>query len=170
MNVKPLHNTRSLQSTGSGLIQTKHSRRSPCTVTREFKRDDQPDAHAGTPPSEALKVLISIAANHKPTFSIKHVDVSLANFHAKVQRLVLIRLPVEDRMGADSRNIGLLKKSMKGTRNAPSNFWSVIGKNMSKSEEYQLCRSSKTLFRKERNQVSGMTHGDNLMFTGPIEC
>ena len=69
-------------------------------VAREFKSDDPPDLYAGTPPLEALKAIISIAANHKETFSIMHIDVSRAYFHAKAQRLVLVRLPVEDRMGA----------------------------------------------------------------------
>ena len=45
---------------------------------REFKSDDQPDLYAGTPPLEALKAIISIAANHKETFSIMHIDVSRA--------------------------------------------------------------------------------------------
>ena len=55
---------------------------------REFKGDDRPDLYAGTPPLlEALKAIISIAANHKETFSIMHIDVSRAYFHAKAQRL-----------------------------------------------------------------------------------
>ena len=64
---------------------------------REFKSNDRPDPYAGTPPLEALKAIISIAANRKETFSIMHIDVSRAHFHAKAQRPVLIRLPVEDR-------------------------------------------------------------------------
>ena len=36
MNVKPLHNTRSFQSTRSGLIQTKHLRVSPCKSDHEL--------------------------------------------------------------------------------------------------------------------------------------
>ena len=52
-------------------------------VAREFKSDDRPDLYAGTPPLEALKALISIAASHKETFSIMHIDVSRAYFHAK---------------------------------------------------------------------------------------
>ena len=70
---------------------------------------------------EALKSIISIAANHKETFSIMCIGVSRAYFHAKAQRLVLVRLPVEDGVGADARKIGLLKKSMCGTRDAASN-------------------------------------------------
>ena len=58
---------------------------------REFKSDDRPDMHAGLPPLEAMKVIISIAANHKETFSIMHIDVSRSYFHAKAQRPVLGR-------------------------------------------------------------------------------
>ena len=53
-------------------------------------------------PLEALEAIISGAAKHKQTFSIMHTDVSREFFHASAQRLVLIRLPVEDRMGADA--------------------------------------------------------------------
>ena len=89
---------------------------------RECKSDDRPDLYAGTPPLEALKAIISIAANHKETFSIMHIDVSRAYFHAKAQRPVLIRLPAEDRMGTDAGKFGLMKKSMYGTRDAASNW------------------------------------------------
>ena len=40
----------------------------------------------------------------------------------KGQRPVLIRLPVEDRMGTDAGKVGLMKKSMYGTRDAASNW------------------------------------------------
>ena len=68
--------------------------------------------YAGIPPLEPLKAITSIAVNHKETLSIMHVDVSRAYFHAKAQRPVLKRLPVEDRMGTDARKVGLMKKSM----------------------------------------------------------
>ena len=35
---------------------------------REFKSDDRSDLYAGIPPLEALKAMISIAANHKEKF------------------------------------------------------------------------------------------------------
>ena len=56
------------------------------TVARESKSDDRPDLHAGAFPSEALEATIPIAANHKETFSVMHIDVSRACFHAKAQR------------------------------------------------------------------------------------
>ena len=52
-------------------------------IAREFKSDDRPDLYAGIPQLEAFKSIISIAANHNGTFSIMHIDVSLAYFHAK---------------------------------------------------------------------------------------
>ena len=82
---------------------------------REFKSDDRPDLYAGTPPLEALKATMSIAANREEMCSIMHIE-SRACFHAKAQRSVLIRLPVEDRMGSDAGKVGLLKKSIYGTR------------------------------------------------------
>ena len=51
-----------------------------------------------------------------------HIDVSRAHFHAKAQRLVLVRLPVDDRLRADAVKMGLLKKNTCGTRDAASNW------------------------------------------------
>ena len=98
----------------------------------EFKSGDRPDLYAGTPPLEALKALISIEANHKETFSIMHVDVSRAHFHAQAQRLVLVRSPAEDRKGADAEQIRLLS-----TRDAASN-WERDWQEQVKNWGYQL--------------------------------
>ena len=51
-----------------------------------------------------------------------HIDVSRAYFHASAQRPVLIRLPVEDRMGTDAGKVGLMKNGMYGTKKAASNW------------------------------------------------
>ena len=75
-----------------------------------------------TPPLEALKAIISIAASHSPEFSLMHVDVSCAYFHAKAQRPVLVKLAAEDCRGKDQGKIGLLTKRMYGTRDAASNW------------------------------------------------
>ena len=135
---------------------------------REFKSDDRPDLYAVPPPLEALKAIISIAANHKETFSIMHIDVSRAYFHAKAQRPVLIRLPAEDRMGTDAGKIGLMKKSMYGTRDAASN-WERDWQEHVKKWGFQLGLSSKNLFHHTENRVSGLTHGDDFVLTGPTK-
>ena len=129
---------------------------------REFKSDDRPDLYAGTPPLKALKATISIAANNKEMFSIMHIDVSRAYFHAKAQRPVLIRLPLENRTGTDAGKVGLMKKSMYGTRDAASNWerdW----------QEHVKKWGSKNLFHHKENRVSGLTHGDDFVLTGPTK-
>ena len=133
---------------------------------REFKSDDRPDLYAGIPPLETLNARISIAANHKETFSIMHIDVSRAYNHATAQRPVLIRLTVEDRMGTDAGKVGLMKKSMYGTRDAPSNWGRDLQENV-KKWGFQLGLSSKNLFHHKEDRVSGLTHCDDFAITGP---
>ena len=98
---------------------------------------------------EALKAIISIAANHKETFSIMHIDVSRAYFHAKAQRSVLIRLPAENLMGTYAGKVGLMKKSMYGTRDAASN-WERDWQEHVENWGFQLGLSSKNLFSPQR--------------------
>ena len=68
-------------------------------VAKEFKSGERPDLYAGNPALEALKAVISIDASHSPEFSLMHVDVSRAYFHAKTQRPV--KLPAKDCPGKD---------------------------------------------------------------------
>ena len=137
-------------------------------VARDFKSDDRPDLYTRTHLLEALKANISIAANHKETFSIMHIDVTRAYFHAKAQRLELTRLPVEDRMGADAGKIGLMKKSMYGKRDAAS-IWKREWHEHVNSGSFQLGLSSKNLFHHGENRVSGLTHGDDFVLTRPTK-
>ena len=66
----------------------------------EFISVNRPDLYAGTPPPEALKAIISIAASHSPEFSL-----ILPYFYAKAQRPVQVKLPVEDCSGTDKGKI-----------------------------------------------------------------
>ena len=118
---------------------------------RELKSDDRPDVYAGIPSLEAVKARISIAANHKETFSNMHIDVSRAYYHAKAQRPVLMRLPVEDRMGTDAGKVGLMKKSMYGTTGAASN-WNVTGKVTSGIGDFNLDSARRICFTTKRTE------------------
>ena len=82
----------------------------------------RPDLYAKAHPLEGFKARISIAASPKQTFSIMLIDVSRAYFHATAQRFVLVRLPAEDRTGADAVEIGWLNWSMYGTWDTASNW------------------------------------------------
>ena len=132
-------------------------------VARKFKSDDRPDLYAGTLPLEALKIIISIAANHKETFSFIHIDVSRAYFHAEAQRHVCADTITcgGQNLAPVLENMGLLKKSMYGPRDAASN-WERDWQEHVKRWSFQLGLSWKeTSFR--------MTHGDDFVLTGPTE-
>ena len=127
---------------------------------REFKSDDRPDLYAGTPPLEALKAIISIAANHfQSCTSTCHVRTSTRRPRD---------LPVEDRMGTDVGKVGLMKKSMYGTRDAASN-WERDWQGHARNWGFHLGLSSKNLFHHKENRVSGLTHGDDFVLTGPTK-
>ena len=163
MRKRPWQGTESPQWTRNGLTQTKLSSGSPCRSDHVCVRESS-KVMIGQTPLEALKAIISIAANHKETISITS-NVSRAYFHAKAQRPVLTRLPVEDRMCTDVGKVGLMKKSMYGTRDAASNWerdWPVHVRNWG----FQHGLSSRNLFHHKENRVSGLTHGDDFVLTG----
>ena len=81
---------------------------------------------------------------------------------------MLVRLPVENRISADAGEIGLLKRSMYGTRDAASKCERDWQEHI-KSWGYQLGLGSKNLFRHEEHRVSGMTNGDDFMLTGQTD-
>ena len=121
---------------------------------REFKSGDRPDLYAATHPLEALKAIMSIAASHSAEFSLMHVDVSHAYFHAKAQRLALVKLPAEDCPGKDKGKIGLLKKSMYCARDAASN-WERDWQGHVANWGYELVRISRNLFHNNKRKTSG---------------
>ena len=122
--------------------------------------------YAGTPPFGGAESNNIDRSELQKTFSIVHIDVSRAYFHPKAQRPVLIRLPVEDRVGTDAGKVGLMLKRMYGTRDPASNCerdWQEHVKNWG----FQLGLSSKNLFHHKEKRVSGLTHGDDFVLAGP---
>ena len=97
MRRRPWQNTGSLSTDKAFEGEPMQIRSRMCA--REFKSDDRLGLVCRDSTAEALKAIISVAANNKNTFSIMHIDVSRAYFHAKAQRPVLIRLPVEGQNG-----------------------------------------------------------------------
>ena len=155
MNVKLLHTARSVQSTRSGLTQNKAFEGEPMqirspVVKRKFKSGDRPDLYAGIPPLEAV---ISIAANHKETF--------FSHAHRRVTCILSCK---------SSETYLCYNNHQWRTEWAPT--WHTVrtkqwrarlDKNAWKIGSYQMGLSSKNLFRRERHQVSGMTHGDDFV-------
>ena len=92
-------------------------------VAKEFKTGVMPELYAATPPSECLRLLLSLAASGRGRGTgLMYADVSRAYFYAKAVRPVYVRLPDEDRLPGDENRCGKLKMSMYGTRDAALNW------------------------------------------------
>ena len=71
-------------------------------------------------------------------------------------------------MGTDAGKVGLMKNSMYGTRDAASNWerdWQEDVKNCG----FPHGPNSKDLFHHRESRVSGLTHVDDFVLTGPTK-
>ena len=99
-------------------------------VGREFKGNDRDreDLFAATPPLEAKKSLIALAASqrgvHKSKFKkLGFIDIRKAYFHAPCKRTMYVQLPEEFcEPGEFGKVCGRLNYSLYGTRDAASNW------------------------------------------------
>ena len=70
-------------------------------VAREFGSGDRPDLYAGTPPLEALKAIISIAASHSPKVLTDACRCFPCMLPSQGSEPVLVNFPAEDCSGKD---------------------------------------------------------------------
>ena len=131
--------------------------------------------YAGTPPLEALRLLVSEAAtieDHEEDNDkvIMINDVARAFFEAPAYREICVELPEEVRTTEDEEqdNVAFLQKSLYGTRDAAQHFQNEVRKIMTsigfESGGYNAC----TYFHRKRNLLS-MVHGDDFATTGKEE-
>ena len=71
-------------------------------VAKEFNTGVCPELYAATPPSECLRLMLSlVASNKQPGTSPMYADVSRAYFYARAVRPVYVKLPEEDLLPGD---------------------------------------------------------------------
>ena len=90
-------------------------------VATEFKTDINPELYAATPPSECLRMLISMLASQDGA-EMMYADVPRAYFYAKAVRRMYIKLPEEDFEQGDECKCARLLMSMYGTRGVATNW------------------------------------------------
>ena len=125
---------------------------------------------AATPPLEAIKVLISLAASQRGAKSIKKlmfIDVSKAYFHAPTKRSVYVRLPPEALApGENPREVcGRLNYSLYGTRDAAQN-WEEEHTRFIKSLGFTAGLSSPCVFWHKGRGMQLVVHGDDFTILG----
>ena len=145
-------------------------------VAKEFREgeNDEENLFAGTPPLEALKLLISDAATvEKGQLDDKVVliaDVSRAFFEAKAKRKVCVELVEEDMTEEDRREdrVGLLELSMYGTRDAAMNWQEEVARCMRKWG-FRRGRYNPCMYWNREKNLKVLVHGDDFVAVGKRE-
>ena len=136
-------------------------------VAMEFKTDERPEWYAATPPSECLKIALSMMAEDRKK-KMLYADVSRAYFYAKAARPVYVKLPEEDREPGDESMCGRLRVSMYGTRDAALNWATEYGETL-KDAGYRQGTTNPCLFRNDEKDVTIIVHGDDFVAIGSAE-
>jgi hypothetical protein len=146
-------------------------------VGKEFNTHEVEGLFAGTPPLEALRLLLSQAAtttqHEKMNQKIVMInDVSRAFFEAPMQvgRHLCIELPEEDCTEEDKRRdmVGYLTKSLYGTRDAAYNFQKEVSTKLKQCGFTQGKYNPCTYHHKARGLIC-MVHGDDFVTVGSRE-
>ncbi|CAE7551092.1 unnamed protein product [Symbiodinium sp. CCMP2592] len=156
-------------------------------VAQELKRargpqqpEDQStwsDFFAAMPPLSSLRALFSLATTQRvpntrgklsPVGSggevcLMFLDVKKAHFWSPVRRRLLVELPPEAGEGRDK--VGLLKRSLYGTRDAPSN-WEKAIKDALEGLGFKQGKSNPCLYFHEEKSLRLNVHGDDFTVVG----
>ena len=135
-------------------------------VATEYKRYNDTELFAATPPLEALRLLLSGGASSGRTdtcFAV--VDVRRAYFYAPARRDLYVELPWEDWEAGDEGKCGLLRGSLYGTRDAARNWDEDISRAM-KAAGFVKGTTSTCIYYNIERDVTGMIHGDDIVLEG----
>ena len=141
-------------------------------VAMEFKNTDKSmeDLFAGTPPLEALRMLVSEVATVDGGKAGEKVlllaDVSRAFFEADARREICVELPTEDKQEEDEGDlVGYLMKSLYGTRDAATNWQEEVAKAM-KGWGFRRGLSNPCLYWHREKGLKALVHGDDFGAAG----
>ena len=144
-------------------------------VAKEYNDGKDATLFASTPPLEAFRMLVSDAATiecKKDGQAKRKVmminDVARAFFEAKATRTICIELPEEDKGFGEEDMVGLLGKSLYGTRDAALNFQKEVREVMAQCGFQNGKYNVSTYYHPERG-LKTMVHGDDFATVGDIE-
>ena len=137
-------------------------------VAKEINTYKRDDLFAATPPLEAMKMVMSIAATNNKGEIIMINDVSRAFFHARVKRDVYVELPDEDKMLGEEKKCAKLNFSLYGTRDAALNWHEEYSKQLMDNGFVQGAASPCIFYHPQRN-IRTVVHGDDYISVGMEE-
>ena len=133
---------------------------------------------AGTPPLEALRLLLSDWASQAGPAGpgvqgkvpdkdecLLVLDVRKAHLEAMASREVYVELPEEDWSEDEPDSCGLLLRSMYGTRDAAANWARCVEEKMG-SLGFEVGKFSPCLFQHAGRHLRALCHGDDFVVRG----
>ena len=143
-------------------------------VARDFKpkgERDRFDLFAATPPLEALRFIVSLAASQEDREGecdkIMLIDVKKAHLYGRCDDpMAFIELPLEDCSGDNQDSVGKLNFWLYGMREA-AQAWEEDYATKLKSIGFVRGVFAPTTFFCKELQVRAVVHGDDFVFLGP---
>jgi hypothetical protein len=131
-------------------------------VVKEIATYKSDDFFAATPPLEALRLLLSMAASSGHDIKVEVLDARKAHLHAFAERTVFVKLPPEvDEPGWCAR----LVRCLYGTRDAPKRWQAFLDEQLV-ALGFAKGRASPCCFFHAQLGVRCIVHGDDFVLSG----
>ena len=134
-------------------------------VAKEINTGANDDLFAATPPIDALKILLRIAAYRRHNTNIFFADAKRAYFNAKATRDIYIQLPPEDPKFGCQNVCGKLELSMYGTRDAAQNWERELSSKLL-LQGFTKGIAPPCLFHHRSRHIQLYVHGDDFVAVG----
>ena len=146
-------------------------------VAQQYKTKggDRPDLYSPTPPLDALKTLIALAAsgrrnqklwgNKTGDVELLHTDISRAYFNAICEENVYVKIPEEDSETGDEHRCAKLSVWLYGTRGAATG-WERCYSSLLESIGFRRGKSSPCTFYHPTRHIRMLVHGDDFVSAG----
>jgi hypothetical protein len=131
-------------------------------VVKEIATYKSDDFFAATPPLEALRLLLSMAASSGHDVKIEVLDARKAHLHAFADRTVFVQLPPEE---AEPGYCARLVRCLYGTRDAPKRWEAFLSEQLV-AIGFARGRASPCCYYHAALGVRCIVHGDDFVLTG----
>lgn len=122
---------------------------------------------SGTPSLMAVKVALAHAAKGGKSRGVMIMDVKAAFLYGKCRRKIYIELPSQDPRHGDGGLVGLLKKAMYGTRDAPQIWQKEVQKTMESFGFTMSVLQPSVYYHREKDMIV-VVHVDDFLCSGDV--
>ena len=131
-------------------------------VVKEIATYKTDDFFTATPPLEALRLLLSLAASSSQDIKVEVLDARKAHLHAFADRTVFTQLPPEE---AAPGYCARLVRCLYGTRDAPKRWEAFLAEQLV-AIGFAKGRASPCCYFHAKLEVRCIVHGDDFVLTG----